>query len=50
MDFPDSAHSPRSSRTRVFKGTSEQIYRRVAYAIPGRAALVSLPAFGGLLR
>jgi uncharacterized membrane protein YfcA len=33
-----------------FKGTSEQLYRQIAYAIVALAALVSLPVFDGLLR
>ena len=33
-----------------FKGSSETLYRRVAYAIVATAALVSLPIFDGLVR
>jgi hypothetical protein len=33
-----------------FKGSSEQLYRRVAYAIVAAAAFVSLPFFDGILR
>jgi hypothetical protein len=33
-----------------FKGSSETLYRRVAYAIVAAAALVSLPIFDGLVR
>ena len=33
-----------------FKGSSELLYRRVAYAIVAAAALVSLPVFDGLIR
>jgi uncharacterized membrane protein YfcA len=35
---------------RFFKGSSETLYRRVAYAIVAVAALVSLPIFDGILR
>ena len=34
----------------LFKGSSEIVYRRIAYTIVGLAALVSLPVFDGLLR
>jgi uncharacterized membrane protein YfcA len=34
----------------LFKGSSELVYRRIAYAIVALAALVSLPAFDGLIR
>ena len=34
----------------LFKGSSETVYRRIAYTIVGLAALVSLPVFDGLLR
>jgi hypothetical protein len=33
---------------RWFKGTSDMLYRRVAYIIIAFAALVSLPLFDGL--
>lgn len=33
-----------------FKGTSELLYRRIAYAIVAAAAIVSLPLFDGVLR
>jgi nucleoside-diphosphate-sugar epimerase len=33
-----------------FSGSSELLYRRIAYAIVAAAALVSLPVFDGLLR
>jgi hypothetical protein len=33
-----------------FKGSSETLYRRVAYAIVAAAALISLPVFDGLIR
>ena len=33
-----------------FKGSSETLYRRIAYAIVAAAALVSLPIFDGLVR
>jgi uncharacterized protein len=36
--------------TWFFKGTSEQLYRRIAYAIVALAALISLPLFDGLVR
>ena len=36
--------------TRFFRGTSDRLYRRVAYAIVALAALLSLPALDPLLR
>jgi uncharacterized membrane protein YfcA len=33
-----------------FKGSSELLYRRIAYAIVAGAALISLPVFDGILR
>lgn len=35
---------------RLFRGSSELTYRRIAYAIVALAALVSLPLFDGMLR
>ena len=35
---------------RFFRGSSDSLYRNVAYAIVALAALVSLPLFDGLLR
>jgi hypothetical protein len=33
-----------------FKGSSELLYRRIAYAIVASAAMLSLPIFDGILR
>lgn len=35
---------------RWFKGSSDQLYRRIAYVIVALAAIVSMPLFDGLLR
>jgi len=35
---------------RFFKGSSDHLYRNVAYVIVALAALVSLPLFDSLLR
>jgi len=35
---------------RIFRGTTDQIYRRIAYVITAIAAIVSLPLFDELLR
>jgi hypothetical protein len=36
--------------TFFFKGSSESLYRRIAYAIVAGAALISLPIFDGIFR
>jgi len=36
--------------SRFFRGTSDQLYRRVAYAIVALAALLSLPLLDPILR
>ncbi len=36
--------------TRLFSGSSDKLYRQIAYAIVGISALISLPIFDGLLR
>lgn len=34
--------------SRLFRGSSEKLYRQIAYAIVGASALISLPVFDGL--
>lgn len=36
--------------SRLFQGSSDLLYRRIAYAIVGISALISLPVFDGLIR